>query len=106
MKFAEAVITTPGILDGLITKFKTGREYLIKELDLNGYQHKGDAGNFIFIKPKSEAQTIVERMKMEKRILIKSYPNVGKFGNCLRVSIGEKQYMEQFIEALLELDNV
>ena len=43
-------------------------------------------------------------MKAEKRILIKVYPNVGEFGNCLRVSIGEKQYMEEFISALLELD--
>ena len=43
-------------------------------------------------------------MKAEKKILIKSYPNVGDFGTCLRVSIGEKKYMEQFVNALLELD--
>jgi histidinol-phosphate aminotransferase len=43
-------------------------------------------------------------MKNEKKILIKTYPNVGDFGNCLRVSIGEKKYMEQFIDALLEID--
>ena len=43
-------------------------------------------------------------MKEEKKILIKVYPNVGEFGDCLRVSIGEKKYMEIFIDALLELD--
>lgn len=43
-------------------------------------------------------------MKEEKRILIKSYPNVGNFGTCLRVSIGEKIYMERFWNALIELD--
>ena len=43
-------------------------------------------------------------MKIEKKILIKAYPNVGEFGDCLRVSIGEKQYMEKFVDALLELD--
>lgn len=32
---------------------------------------------FIFIKPKTDAQTIVDRMKAEKMILIKTYPNVG-----------------------------
>lgn len=104
MLFAEKILTTPGMLDNLIDKFNRGRKYLVEELDQNGYRHKGDAGNFIFIEPKTDAVTVVDRMKAEKRILIKVYPNVGEFGNCLRVSIGEKQYMEEFISALLELD--
>ena len=56
------------------------------------------------IKVNTDAENIVARMKAEKKILIKSYPNVGDFGTCLRVSIGEKKYMEQFVNALLELD--
>lgn len=104
MKIAEAVLETPGILESLISEFNDGREYLIKWLDLNGYQHQGDAGNFLFIKPKTDAQEIVVKMKNDKKILIKSYQNVGKFGDCLRVSIGGKKYMETFTDALLELD--
>lgn len=104
MKFAEKIITTPSVLEELIAKFNEGRSYLIEKLDENGYPHKGEAGNFIFIKVKTDAENIVRKMKVEKRILIKSYPNVGDFGTCLRVSIGEKKYMEQFINALLELD--
>ena len=104
MKFAEAVITTPGMLDQLISNFMTGRKYLVKWLDDHNYQHKGEAGNFIFIKPKTDAQRIVDRMKTEKKILIKTYPNVGEFGDCLRVSIGEQMYMEVFTKALSELD--
>jgi len=104
MKFAEAVLETPGVLDSLISNFNEGRQYLIDTLDANGYRHKGEAGNFIFIEPKTDAQTIVNRMKAEKKILIKVYPNVGEFGNCLRVSIGEKKYMKVFIESLLDLD--
>lgn len=102
--FAEKIITTPGVLDTLIDNFCTGREYLLTALDKNGYRHKGDAGNFLFIEPKTNAEQIVEKMKIEKKILIKKYANVGEFGDCLRVSIGEKQYMEKFIEALIELD--
>ena len=105
MKFAEAIITTPGMVDNLIQNFTEGRQYLVNWLDNNSYLHKGEAGNFIFIKPKSDAQKIVERMKSEKKILIKSYPNVGEFGTCLRVSIGERKYMEKFTAALEELDN-
>lgn len=104
MKFAEAVLTTPGMLDSLITNFTKGRKYLVDWLDANGYPHKGDAGNFIFIKPKTDAQRIVDRMKAEKKILIKAYPDVGKFGNCLRVSIGEQKYMEKFTDALKDID--
>lgn len=104
MKFAEEIITHPKVLQSLIDNFNKGRQYLIEALNENGYKHKGEAGNFLFIKTKTDAETIVRRMKSEKKILIKSYPGVGEFGTCLRVSIGEKGYMEIFIEALLELD--
>ena len=104
MKFAEEIITHPKMLQSLIDNFSEGRNYLIEALDANGYQHKGEAGNYIFIKVNTDAPSIVARMKEEKRILIKSYPNVGEFGTCLRVSIGEKKYMKQFIDALLDLD--
>ena len=105
MKIAEAVITTPGMVESLIINYKEGREYLVAWLDEHEYPHKGEAGNFIFIKPKTDAQRIVDRMKTEKKILIKTYPNVGEFGNCLRVSIGERKYMEKFTDALTELDS-
>ena len=104
MLFAEKILTTPGILETLINKFAEGRKYLIDSLDKNGYRHKGEAGNFLFIEPKTNAQVIVDKMKLEKKILIKTYQNVGDFGDCLRVSIGEKQYMEIFMKALLDLD--
>lgn len=104
LRFAEAILETPGMVDSLISKFNEGREYLISTLDEMGYRHKGEAGNFLFIQPKTDGQRIVDRMKQEKKILIKVYPDVGELGNCLRVSIGEKQYMQRFIEALVELD--
>lgn len=104
MKFAEEIIIHPEVLQDLIDKFNIGRQYLIETLDENGYKHKGEAGNFLFIKTKTDAEIIVKRMKSEKKILIKSYPGVGEFGTCLRVSIGEKKYMELFMAALLELD--
>lgn len=106
MLFAEKILETPGVLDGLINRFNEGRTYLINELDKLGYPHKGEAGNFLFIKPKTDAKRIVERMKQEKKILIKTYPNVGEFGDCLRVTIGEKRFMEKFISALVELDKL
>ena len=104
MLFAEKVLTTPGMVEQLVEKFRQGRSYLLRRLDENGYHHQGEAGNFLFIQPKTDAETIVRRMKAEKGILIKAYPQVGALGDCLRVSIGEECYMARFVEALLELD--
>ena len=104
LRFAEALLAHPMVVKPLIDSFKEGRQYLLRALDANGYEHKGEAGNFLFIKTRTSAETIVQRMKKEKKILIKSYPNVGRFGTCLRVTIGAKPYMEQFVSALLELD--
>lgn len=104
MKFAETLLTTPTAMEELQKKFCQGRQYLITQLEAHGYQYKGEAGNFIFIQPHTDAQRVVDLMKSQKRILIKRYPQVGTLGDCLRVSIGEIQFMEQFIAALLELD--
>ena len=104
LKIAETVLETPGTLDKLINNFNEGRNYFIEWLDENNYQCKGEAGNFIFVKPKTNANDIVNRMKKEKKILIKSYPNVGELGDCLRVSIGDRECMEIFTKALLEID--
>lgn len=104
LRFAEEMISHPEIVEDLIAKFQEGRKYLVDFLDANGYEHKGDAGNFIFIKPKTDADKIVCGMKDTYKILIKSYDGVGRFGKCLRVSIGEKKYMESFTSALLKLD--
>lgn len=105
MLFAEAILEDDSMLNSLIANFNEGRNYLISQLDYNGYRHKGEAGNFIFIEPKNtNAEDIVKKMKQDYRILIKSYPNVGEFGNCLRVSIGEKKYMKYFIDVLLSVD--
>lgn len=104
MLIAEEILESPTLLNELIAKFNDGKEYLIETLNSLNYRYKNSAGNFMFIEPKTDAYRIVKAMKEEKRILIKSYPNVGELGDCLRVSIGERQYMEAFIKALIELD--
>ena len=102
--FAQKILEEPGMIEELIKKHKEGREYLKKTLIEHEYEYQGETGNFIFIKQKTDAKELVRRMKEEKGILIKTYAGVGKLGNCLRVSTGEKQYMEQFLNALFELD--
>ena len=105
MKFAKTILQTPGMIDELIKIQKEGKEYLIKSLSEHGYTFNAKEGNFIFIKPKTEASSLVLRMKDEKRILIKTYSGIGSLGDCLRVTTGGIKPMKQFMEALLSLDS-
>lgn len=103
MKFARAVIEKEGMLEEMIRIQKEGKQYLIDALKETGYELNAKEGNFVFIKPKTDAETVKERMK-EAGILIKTYDGVGCLGTCLRVTTGAKPYMQQFIDALYRFD--
>ena len=105
MRFAKAIIEEPNMIQELIDKHKEGREYLIDFLSKNNYSFSALNGNFMFIKPKTDPELLVKRMKNEKHILIKVYNGIGNLGECLRVTTGEKSAMTEFIDALKELDN-
>ena len=105
LKFAQKLINSPEIVDSMIAKFNEGRQYLISQLDSNAYEHLGEAGNFIFVKPKKDADLIVDVMKKDYKILIKSYNGIGSMGKCLRVTIGGKEHMDRFIKSLVAIDN-
>ena len=102
--FATEILSNPEVLENLIKDFNAGRKYLVEELNKMSYSYYGEYGNFIFIKPKTNAEKLVSRMKTEKNILIKKYANVGMLGDCLRVSIGNKEVMKIFMDSLKELD--
>lgn len=105
MAFAQKIIQTDGMIDELVKKHSEGKQFLIESLNKHGYIVNAKEGNFIFIKPKNkDADEIVGRMKTEKKILIKSYSGIGSMGKALRVTTGEKKYMEVFFDALLDLD--
>ena len=104
MLFARRIMETPGMIESLVEKHRAGRNWLVEELHKRGYKTEGKEGNFIFIQPKTDATTVMNRMKAEKGILIKTYHGVGALGECLRVTTAEKQFMERFLEGLLEID--
>lgn len=103
MKFARAIIEKDGMLEGMIEAQHAGKQYLVDELTKKGYKLSAKEGNFVFIKPKTDAETVKKKMQ-EEGILIKTYAGVGNLGTCLRVTTGERQYMERFLEALYKLD--
>ncbi|MBP5451114.1 MAG: histidinol-phosphate aminotransferase family protein [Treponema sp.] len=104
MKFAKTIIQTDGMIDKLISIQKEGKDYLIQSLKDNGYTFNAKEGNFIFIKPNTDAFKLVEKMKSEENILIKTYNGIGSLGTCLRVTTGGIKPMKQFVQALYKLD--
>lgn len=105
MLFAQKIIETPGMLDYLINIQLTGKRYVVDELKKSGYEVNSQEGNFIFIKPrKIDADVIADRMKNEKKILIKSYSGIGSMDKCLRVTTGAQEYMKVFLDALADVD--
>ena len=107
MLFAQRILEKEGFLNQIIEKQIDGKKYLIDTLKSNGYIVSAQEGNFIFVKPKNlDADEIVSLMYDKKKILVKSYNNLGEYGKCLRVSTGEREYMKRFIDALIDIDRV
>ena len=104
MKFAKEIIKTPGMIDELIRLQKEGKSYLINSLKEHGYTFNAKEGNFIFIKPKTNAENLVKVMKEQEGILIKTYSGIGSLGTCLRVTTGGINPMKRFTEALYKID--
>lgn len=104
MLFAQRLIEEPSMIEEMIKEQCEGKAYLVEELMKHGYKVNAKEGNFIFVEPKIDADTVVARLKNEKRILIKSYSGIGSLGKCLRVSTGDKAIMTKFIQALLDVD--
>ena len=104
LKFAQKIIETEGMIDELVDKQIKGKTFLVQELKRHGYEISAKEGNFIFIKTKSDAQLVMNNLKNKKKILVKTYDGIGSFGKCLRVTTGEKELMEKFIDALIDVD--
>ncbi len=102
--FGKAILEEPGMLESLIAAQAEGKAYLVNGLLARGYRISAKEGNFLFIQPKTDADVLVARMKEEKKILIKAYRGIGALGKCLRVSTGQREVMEIFLNAMDELD--
>lgn len=104
MLLARAVMEEPGMLEDLVEAHRIGKRYLVEQLGGRGYEFLDSEGNFMFIKPFSDASDVVARMKAEKGILIKEYSGIGMFGKCLRVTTGPISSMKRFADALFDID--
>lgn len=104
--FARRILEREGMLDSLIQEQLDGKRWLCESLASAGYEYVTSGGNFMFIKPKTNAVDVVRRMKEEEGILIKSYDGIGSLGSCLRVTTGGQPHMVRFLDSLRRVDRV
>ena len=100
--FGERMLDHPELFDQMLAIEQEGRTWIREKLLENGYHCDFGQGNFFFVEPHTDPMVLEKKMR-EKGILIKTYgkPLLKKY---IRISIGSKRVMEQFLEAFLELD--
>ncbi|MDE6655742.1 MAG: histidinol-phosphate aminotransferase family protein [Anaeroplasmataceae bacterium] len=101
--FGERILDEKGLLESLIKIQQEGKEYTLNTLKMKNYECKDCKGNFIFIKPKSDALLLTEKLKTEKKILVHGYRNA-LLKDYIRVSTGSIKAMKIFLDAFFELD--
>lgn len=104
MQIAEYLIDHPELRDEHIKEVKEGSMYLQEELDKLGLRWYG--GNFtngilIFLKSKEDSDNLVSFLG-EKKIYIRGAFEP-PFDCCIRVSLGPKPQMGEFIQSLKDL---
>lgn len=104
MRFASAILDKEGMVDWLVKKQLDGKHFIVDSLRERGYIVNAKEGNFIFIKTKTDAETVKKNLKEKCKILVKIYSGISDMGTCLRVTTGERVAMERFLDALIEVD--
>ena len=102
LKFGEHFLSEPGLCEHLVAVEREGREYLKASLREHGYEYFAENGNYAFIRVKTSVSQVKERLE-EKKILIKTYGQE-MLKDYIRISTGSRRVMEQFTEALYEVD--
>jgi len=101
--FAERLIDNPNVIEDLIQSEKSGKKYMLEELEKKNYWCRDCKGNFAFIKPNHDAKEISDRLEKEKKILVHPYSK-GLLKDYIRVSIGSVDAMKIFLDAFFEID--
>lgn len=102
--FGEEILDHAEIIEKLINDEVEGKKFMLESLSEKGYSVRECKGNFMFVKTKENPIKIAERLKLEKKILVKTFGK-GLLENYLRISIGSKNIMKLFLDAFYEMDN-
>lgn len=78
------------------------RDWLSAELTKDGFFVLPSQANFIFVKPKHPAQELFQQLRSQGYIV--RYFNLPRISEFMRVTIGTRENMESFLNAIKEMD--
>lgn len=96
LRFAEAIMQCPNLIQQLIETERQGREYVISWLREKGIPYYAENGNYVFIYCGTKTKETVERLK-SNRVLVKCYEGHPLLGEYIRISTGSKRIMQIFL---------
>ena len=67
MLFAKKIMETLRHARSTIENQLAGKQWLVEQLDRNCYEYRSSEGNFMFIKPFSDASEFVRRMQRPRK---------------------------------------
>lgn len=103
LKFGEKLLERPELVADLIRRADEGKAFLAEGLRARGCEVMEQEGNFLFVRPRSGPAAEVAARLEEKRVLVKTY-GASALAPYLRISTGERQYMEAFLQAFDEVE--
>lgn len=101
--FAERILDHPELVEELIRTQQEGKDHTLARLRERGYECRDCRGNFIFIRPKTDAHQVAKRLEQERKVLVHPYGNA-LLKDYIRVSVGSKKAMDMFLEAFFAVD--
>lgn len=101
--FGERLIDNPSIYKELIRIQAEGKKYALDDLLSKGYECRDCKGNFIFVKPKTDAKKVVQDLEEKYNVLVHGYSN-NLLKDLIRVSTGSKKSMETFLHYFYLVD--
>jgi len=100
--FGEEILDRPELIQQLIQQEEEGKQYFETELTKKGYEVRTGKGNFSFVKTKTDAKEVVQKLE-EQKVLVHGYGKA-PLKDYIRVSIGSKEAMGKFISLFLSVD--
>ncbi|MBF0343523.1 MAG: histidinol-phosphate aminotransferase family protein [Nitrospirae bacterium] len=102
--FAETLLSSPEVINGLIEDVNRGRLYLKQRLIEKNIKFYDGYANFILIECGHRVDEIIRRLS-EKRILINGYFKQAFLKKYVRVTLGNANIMEKFWDAFISIWN-
>ncbi len=97
LKLAEYIIDNDATIEGYIKSVEEGKKYLVSSLSSMGFESFDSYANFVIVKMPGQNDKIVDELNA-RGILIKGSYDHPSLKGTIRITIGPKKQMEEFLK--------